>query len=79
MDYLKINKVYEYKIDLWPTGLKLGKGWKIRVEISSADFPQYSRNLNTGRNNETDSVYISATQKILHTGRFKSFILLPVM
>ena len=44
-EFLEKNKIYEYEIDLWQIGIKFDKGWKIRVEISSADFPQYSRNL----------------------------------
>jgi putative CocE/NonD family hydrolase len=76
---LRKNKVYEYDINLWHTGIKLGKDWKIRVEISSADFPQYSRNLNTGGNNETETGYKSATQKIFHSGKYQSYVLLPII
>jgi len=74
---LRKNKVYEYEINLWHTCIKLGKDWKIRIEISSADFPQYSRNLNTGGNNETGTEFRSATQKIFHSTRYQSYVLLP--
>jgi len=77
-DFLRRNKVYDYKINLWHTGIKLGKDWKIRVEITSADFPQYSRNLNNGRNNETENEYKSATQRIFHSGKYQSYVLLPI-
>jgi putative CocE/NonD family hydrolase len=73
------NKIYEYRIDMWHTGIKLDKGWKIRVEISSSDFPQYSRNLNTGKNNETENGYRSASQKVYHSAGYQSHILLPVI
>jgi len=76
---MRKNKVYEYDIDLWHTGIKLGKDWKIRVEITSADFPQYSRNLNTGGNNETENKYKSATQKIFHSTRYQSYVSLPII
>lgn len=78
-ELLKKNKIYEYKIDLWHTGLKLDKGWKIRVEISSSDFPQYSRNLNTGRNNEIETEYKPANQKIFHSKNYQSHIVLPII
>jgi len=76
---LRKNKVYEYDLDLWHTGIKLGKDWKIRVEITSADFPQYSRNLNTGGNNETENEYKSAEQKIFHSSRYQSYVSLPII
>ncbi len=76
---LRRNKVYQYDLGLWHTGIKLGKDWKIRVEITSADFPQYSRNLNTGRNNETENEYKSATQKIFHSSLYQSYVLLPII
>lgn len=76
---LRKNKIYEYDINLWHTAIKLGKDWRIRVEISSADFPQYSRNLNTGGNNETENKYKSATQKIFHSTRYQSFVSLPII
>lgn len=76
---LERNKIYEYNIDLWQTGIKLDHGWKIRLEISSADFPQYSRNLNTGKNNEMETEYEIATQRIYHSVKYPSCIILPVI
>jgi hypothetical protein len=45
---LEPGKIYEYKIDLWSTSNVFLKGHKIRVEISSSNFPRFDRNLNTG-------------------------------
>ncbi|MCU0342868.1 MAG: CocE/NonD family hydrolase [Ignavibacterium sp.] len=78
-ELLERNKIYEYNIDLWQTGIKLDRGWKIRLEISSADFPQYSRNLNTGKNNEMETEYEIATQRIYHSVKYPSCIILPVI
>lgn len=78
-EFLEENKVYEYEIDLWQIGIKFDKGWKIRVEISSADFPQYSRNLNTGKNNEVESDFEIATQRIYHSKKYPSHIILPII
>ena len=78
-EFLEENKVYEYEIDLWQIGIKFDKGWKIRVEISSADFPQYSRNLNTGKNNEVESDFEIATQRIYHSKKYPSRIILPII
>jgi putative CocE/NonD family hydrolase len=78
-ELLEPNKVYEYTIDLWHTGITLEKGWKIRVEITSAFFPFFSRNLNTGGHNEKETEYKKAEQKIYHSKEFPSHILLPVI
>ena len=43
------GKVYEYKIDLWSTSNVFLKGHRIRLEVSSSNFPRFDRNLNTGQ------------------------------
>lgn len=76
---LEKNKVYEYQIDLWHTGITFEEGHRIRLEVSSALFPLFSRNLNTGGHNEMETNYISATQRIYHSEDRPSFLLLPVI
>lgn len=78
-ELLEQGKVYEYTIDLWHTGITLEEGWRIRVEITSAFFPFFSRNLNTGGHNEMDTEYTQAEQKIYHSKEYPSHILLPVI
>ena len=69
----------EYAIDLSHTGITFSKGERIRMEISSAAYPEYSRNLNTGDHNEMETEYVSAHQRIYHTEKFPSYLLLPVI
>jgi putative CocE/NonD family hydrolase len=78
-ELLEPEKVYGYTIDLWHTGIALERGWRIRVEVTSAFFPFFSRNLNTGGHNEIDTRYIQAQQKIYHSKEYPSHILLPVI
>ncbi len=78
-ELLEPGKIYEYSIDLWHTGITLEKGWQIRVEVTSAFFPFFSRNLNTGGHNEMETRYIQAEQKIYHSKEYPSHILLPVI
>lgn len=78
-ELLEKNMVYEYKIDLWHTGITLAKGSIIHIEITSAAFPFYSRNLNTGGLNETETEYVKATQRIYHSPKYPSHLLLPVI
>ena len=44
------GQVYEYKIDMWSTSNVFLKGHRIRLEVSSSNFPRFDRNLNTGKN-----------------------------
>jgi hypothetical protein len=76
---LEPGKAYEYHIDLWHTGITVAVGHRLRVEIASASFPMFSRNLNTGGHNETETKYVSAEQTILHSKDNPSYILLPVI
>jgi len=76
---LKPNEVYEYTIDLWQTGITIPAGSRLRIEVASAAFPFFSRNLNTGGHNETETKYVTAEQTIYHNQRYPSHILLPVV
>jgi putative CocE/NonD family hydrolase len=78
-ELLEPGKIYAYPIDLWHTGITLEKGWRIRVEVTSAFFPFFSRNLNTGGHNEMDTEYLKAQQRIYHSKEYPSHILLPVI
>jgi putative CocE/NonD family hydrolase len=71
--------IYEYKIDLWSTSNVFLKGHKIRVEVSSSNFPRFDRNLNTGKDAATDSTIVKATNTIYHDSSHPSVLLLPVV
>jgi putative CocE/NonD family hydrolase len=76
---LRPGQVYEYKLDLWQTGITVPKGHRLRVEVASAYFPLFSRNLNTGGHNEVETRYVKAEQTIYHDARHPSHVLLPVI
>ncbi len=78
-EFLEKDKVYEFTIDLSHTGNTFSKGESIRMEISSASFPEYSRNLNTGGHSEMETEYVSAVQKIYQNEKYPSHLLLPVI
>jgi len=73
------GKIYEYKIDLWSTGNVFLKGHKIRLEISSSNFPRFDRNPNTGRAFADETSLKKAQQVIYHSRQYPSHILLPVI
>jgi uncharacterized protein len=76
-ELLDPGRIYEYAIDLWQTGVTIAPGHRLRVEVASAAFPTFSRNLNTGGSNETETRFVSASQTIYHDARHPSHILLP--
>lgn len=73
------GKVYTYEINLRPTGVVFKKGHRIRVEISSSDFPIFNRNLNTGKDPYTSTDMVKAHQTIHHEAKYPSHIVLPVI
>ncbi|MCK4342844.1 MAG: CocE/NonD family hydrolase [Phycisphaerae bacterium] len=77
--FLEPGRVYEYHLDLWQTGITVPPGRRLRVEVASASFPFFSRNLNTGGHNEMDTDYVSAEQTIYHNEQYPSHVLLPVI
>ena len=70
---------YEYTIDLGPTSNVFKAGHRIRVEISSSNFPKISRNPNTGHAVGSESELRPAVQTILHDAAHPSRVLLPVV
>jgi hypothetical protein len=70
--------VYHLTIDLWSTSNVFLKGHKIRVEISSSNFPRFDRNLNTGKDAATDATFVKATNTILHDAAHPSALTLQV-
>jgi putative CocE/NonD family hydrolase len=73
------GRAYRYHIDLWFTGLVLPPGHRLRVAVSSAAFPKYDRNLNTGGDNERDSLYVAAHQRVFHDSAHPSHVTLPLV
>jgi hypothetical protein len=73
------GQVYEYKIDLWSTSNVFLKGHRIRLEVSSSNFPRFDRNLNTGKSAADSSDFMKATNTILHDSEHPSVLILPVV
>lgn len=78
-ELLKPGEVVPYTLDLWHTGITIPAGSRLRVEVASAIFPVFSRNLNTGGHNETETRFVKAGQTIYHSARYPSHLLLPVI
>lgn len=70
---------YRYRIQIWPTSYLFRAGDRIRLEISSSDYPQFSPNPNTGAPFGRDAATVVATQTILHDPEHPSSVTLPII
>jgi putative CocE/NonD family hydrolase len=73
------EKVYEYTIALWATSHVFKAGHRLRLEVSSSNFPRYDRNPNTGHEFGVDDELRTAEQTIFHDQRYPSRLVLPVI
>lgn len=73
------GKVYEFTIDIWETSWEFQPGSRIRLEISSSNFPRFARNLNTGNPLGRSAEMKVATQTIYHDAKYPSHVVLPVI
>ena len=73
------GRVYEYTIDLWSTSHVFKAGHRLRLEVSSSNFPRYDRNQNTGHELGADAEIRPAQQTVFHDDRLPSHLLLPVI
>ncbi len=70
---------YEYRIQIWPTSYEFRAGDRIRIEISSSDYPQFAPNPNTGEPFGRSAATVTATQTILHDAAHPSSVIVPVI
>ncbi len=78
-ELMKPGSVVEYKIDAGVTSNVFLKGHRIRIEISSSNFPRFDRNPNTGRPIADEKELLVATQTIHHDHKHESYVTLPVI
>lgn len=70
---------FEYTIDLQATSMVFLKGHRIRLDVTSSNFPLFDRNLNTGEDPNRSSLMQVAHQRILHDPAHPSRLILPVI
>jgi len=76
---IRPGEIYRYRINVWPTSNRFAEGHRIRLEISSSDYPQFAPNPNTGGSFATSSASKPAVQTILHDAAHPSQVILPVI
>ncbi len=75
-ELLEPGRVYRFEIDLWATANRFKAGHRLRLDISSADFPKYDRNTNLGGKSGDP---VPAKQAIYHDVKHPSHLLISVM
>lgn len=77
--FMEKGKVY--KVDLTPmvTSNYFAPGHRIRIEVSSSNFPRFDRNMNTGGNNYDETTGMKVENTIHHSAQYPSVIKLPII
>ena len=73
------GETYHVTVDLWATSNVFLAGHKLRLEVSSSNFPRFDRNLNTGEEQARGTRMIKATNVIYHDRTHPSALVLPVV
>ncbi|ERM82610.1 acylase [Rhodonellum psychrophilum GCM71 = DSM 17998] len=77
--FMEKGKVYEVNLTPMSTSNYFEKGHRVRIEVSSSNFPRFDRNMNTGGNNYDETEAVVATNNIHHSSKYPSSISLPIM
>ncbi|MCH6236422.1 CocE/NonD family hydrolase [Cognataquiflexum rubidum] len=77
--FMEKGKVYQVNLTPMSTSNYFEKGHRIRIEVSSSNFPRFDRNMNTGGNNYDETEGVIATNQIHHSSKYPSYISLPIM
>jgi putative CocE/NonD family hydrolase len=78
---LRPGEAYQFHIDLWATSNVFRAGHRIRLQVTSSNFPRWDRNPNTGHALGADSAadLLVAHQTVLHDADHPSHVLLPIV
>ncbi|MCP4299764.1 MAG: CocE/NonD family hydrolase [Gammaproteobacteria bacterium] len=77
--FMEPDGVYRIDLRLHATGNVFLKGHRVRLQVSSSNFPRFTRNLNTGGNNFDETEWLVADNTIHHSNNYPSHIVLPVV
>ncbi len=78
-ELLEPGRVYKFTIQLYPTSNLFKKGHKIRLDISSSNWPRFDKNPNTGEPLGLNTSSVAATNTIYHDKSHQSLIILPLI
>ena len=76
--FMEPGQVYELEVSPMSTSNYFAPAHSLRIEVSSSNFPRFTRNLNTGGRNYDESEGIVANNKVHHSAGYPSHIRIPV-
>ena len=77
--FMEPGEVYRLEVSPMTTSATIGAGHRLRVEISSSNFPRFARNLNTGGNNAEEAEGVPARNVVYHSAEYPSQVRLPIV
>jgi putative CocE/NonD family hydrolase len=77
--FMEAGKVYKVALQPMTTSNWFAPGHRIRIEVSSSNFPRFDRNLNTGGNNFDETAGLVARNSIHHSKQYPSSIKVTVV
>jgi hypothetical protein len=77
--FMENGKVYQLEMTPMATSNYFEKGHRVRIEISSSNFPRFERNLNTGGNNFDEKTGVVAHNSVFHSAAHPSVVRLPIV
>jgi putative CocE/NonD family hydrolase len=77
--WMKAGQVYAIDVSMDATSNYFAAGHRIRLEISSSNFPRFDRNLNTGGSNFDETAWQVAHNSVHHSNGASSYVLLPIV
>lgn len=77
--FVKRNARYQIAIDAGVTSYVFFSGHRIRLEVSSSNFPRFDRNLNSADSNADVAKTTKARQTVFHERDYPSALILPVV
>jgi uncharacterized protein len=77
--FMEPGQIYKLEVSPMSTSSTFAEGHRIRIEVSSSNFPRFARNLNTGGKNYDEAEGVVATNTVHHSPAHPSQIRLPVV
>jgi putative CocE/NonD family hydrolase len=79
MELMNPGQISKFTVDLWATANVFRKGHRLRLEVSSSNFPRFDKNLNTGDGAANGGKAVPATNTIYHDAEHPSALILPIV
>lgn len=76
--WVEAGQVYKVTLQPLTTSNYFAPGHRLRIEISSSNFPRFDRNLNTGGNNYDESQGVPAQNRVHHSKQYPSSVAVTV-